>query len=145
MGSRQSGGMTCSHTTGPLGIVLRRAWRAAERRCDQVLREAGFSGPRWAILRTLHDRQAETQKQLAEMVGRRGATLTHHLDAMKADGLVLRTRNRDDHRPQGNRRGCDALIHMVKAYDAMLRRAVGMDAARFREVLGRILAVVGDD
>lgn len=74
-----------------------------EDRQPRVRRRTGRgrrSLPTWLILLSLKTRQLANQRQLAEAVGIRGATLTHHLDAMEADGLVTRHRNPQNRRIQ---------------------------------------------
>src|SRR6202161_3605059 len=52
------------------------------------------------ILRNLKIRKPANQRELAEAVGVREATLTHHLNAMDARGLVTRTREAANRRVQ---------------------------------------------
>ena len=69
---------------------------------------AGGSVPVWLVLISLKSqRLLASQRKLAEAIGIQGATLTHHLNAMEADGLV--TRRRDP----SNRR-----VHVVELTDA---------------------------
>lgn len=74
---------------------------------DQALAEAGGSLPVWLVLLNLKTRRIANQRELAEAVGVREATLTHHLNAMESDGLL--TRRRDEI----NRR-----IHVVELTEA---------------------------
>jgi MarR family transcriptional regulator, transcriptional regulator for hemolysin len=91
----------------PIGLQLARASRLVGRAFDDALGEAGGSMPVWLVLLNLKVRQTANQRDLAEAVGIREATLTHHLNAMEAAGLL--TRRRD----QANRR-----IHVVELTDA---------------------------
>jgi MarR family transcriptional regulator for hemolysin len=77
----------------PIGLVLTRTSRAVSRAFDQRLAEAGGSLPVWLILLALKTRPTRSQSELAEAVGIRGATLSHHLDGMEAAGLVTRRRD----------------------------------------------------
>ena len=77
----------------PIGLRLNQAARAVERAFDKALAEAGGSLPVWLILLNLKIRRPANQRELAEAVGVREATLTHHLNAMDARGLVTRTRD----------------------------------------------------
>ena len=77
----------------PIGLRLNQAARAVERAFDKALAEAGGTLPIWLILLNLKIHRPANQQKLAEAVGVREATLTHHLNAMDARGLVTRTRD----------------------------------------------------
>ena len=77
----------------PIGLELARAARTVSRAFDEALAQAGGSLPIWLILLNLKTRQVSSQRELAEAVGVREATLTHHLNAMDTQGLVTRTRD----------------------------------------------------
>ena len=66
-------------------------WRRA---FDKALEGAGGTLPVWLILLNLKIHRPGTQRDLAEKVGIREATLTHHLNAMDADGLITRIATR---------------------------------------------------
>ena len=87
----------------PLGLYLTKVSRTVSRAFDDALAEAGGSLPVWLVLISLKSRQLASQRELADAVGVQGATLSHHLNAMEAAGLV--TRRRDP----GNRR-----LHVVE-------------------------------
>src|SRR6202035_5590993 len=91
----------------PIGLRLAQASRTVERAFDEALAEAGGSLPVWLVLLNLKIRRPGNQRELAEAVGVKEATLTHHLNAMDSDGLI--TRRRDT----ANRR-----IHVVELTDA---------------------------
>lgn len=91
----------------PIGIRLASAARIVRRGFDEALAEVGGSLPEWLVLLNLKIRRPANQRELAEAVGVREATLTHHLNAMDVEGLV--TRRRD----ASNRR-----IHVVELTDA---------------------------
>jgi MarR family transcriptional regulator, transcriptional regulator for hemolysin len=91
----------------PIGLQLARAARLISRAFDDALGEADGSMPVWLVLLNLKIRPTANQRDLAEAVGIREATLTHHLNAMETAGLL--TRRRD----QSNRR-----IHIVELTDA---------------------------
>src|SRR5450755_568774 len=94
-------------TRTPVGLYLSRVARVVSRAFDQALAEAGGSLPVWLVLLNLKTRRIANQRELAEAVGVREATLTHHLNAMESDGLL--TRRRDE----VNRR-----IHVVELTEA---------------------------
>ena len=74
----------------PIGLRLNQAARAVGRAFDEALAAAGGSLPVWLILLNLKVRRPGTQRELAEAVGIREATLTHHLNAMSAGGLITK-------------------------------------------------------
>jgi MarR family transcriptional regulator, transcriptional regulator for hemolysin len=84
----------------PIGLRLSQASRAVERAFDEALAGAGGTLPAWLILLNLKIHRPGTQRELAEAVGIREATLTHHLNAMDADGLVTRSRGDANRRVQ---------------------------------------------
>jgi MarR family transcriptional regulator, transcriptional regulator for hemolysin len=98
----------------PLGLYLTRVSRVVSRAFDEALTEAGGSLPVWLVLISLKSGQLASQRELADAVGVRSATLTHHLDAMESAGLV--TRRRD---PQNRRLH---LVELTPAGDALFLR-----------------------
>lgn len=82
----------------PIGLVLAGTAKAASRAFDDALAAAGGSVPMWLILLSLKTRQVGNQRELADAVGVRGATLTHHLNAMEKAGLLTRQRDPDNRR-----------------------------------------------
>jgi MarR family transcriptional regulator, transcriptional regulator for hemolysin len=80
-----------AHT--PLGLHLTRVSRAASRAFDDALAEAGGSLPVWLVLVSLKGGGLASQRELAEEVGVKGPTLTHHLNTMESAGLVIRRRD----------------------------------------------------
>src|SRR4051812_15590196 len=77
----------------PIGLVLTRTSRTVSRAFDQRLAAAGGSLPIWLILLALKTRAVRSQSELADAVGIRGATLSHHLNGMEAAGLGPRRRD----------------------------------------------------
>jgi MarR family transcriptional regulator, transcriptional regulator for hemolysin len=77
----------------PIGLQLSQAARIVGRAFDDALAQAGGSLPVWLILLNLKIRKPENQRELAEAVGVREATLTHHLNAMDTRGLITRERD----------------------------------------------------
>ena len=77
----------------PIGLVLTRTSRTVSRAFDERLAAAGGSLPLWLILLALKTQTVRSQSDLADAVGIRGATLSHHLDGMEAAGLVTRRRD----------------------------------------------------
>jgi MarR family transcriptional regulator for hemolysin len=134
----------------PIGLRLNQAARAVGRAFDDALAEAGGSLPVWLILLNLKIRRPGTQRQLADAVGIREATLTHHLNAMDADGLITRTRdaaNRRVHIVTLTEKG-DQLFLALRAtamtFDAKLRTGLAdSDLATLETLLTRLSANVG--
>lgn len=134
----------------PIGLHLAQVAREVSRAFDDALAAAGGSLPVWLVLLNLKARRPGNQRELAEAVGIREATLTHHLNGMEASGLISRERD------QANRR-----IHVVKLTEAgeaaFLRlrdAAVGFDSqlragftdqqtAQLGELLDRLMANAG--
>jgi MarR family transcriptional regulator, transcriptional regulator for hemolysin len=129
----------------PLGLRLARAAKAVSRAFDDALTEAGGSRPTWLVLVSLKSKRVASQRELAEAIGIRGPTLTHHLDVMESAGLV--TRRRDP----GNRRvhlveltgAGDTLFHRLKgavaAFDQRLRHGISpRDIAKAEQLLDRL-------
>jgi MarR family transcriptional regulator for hemolysin len=98
----------------PLGLHLTRVSRTVSRAFDDALAEAGGSLPIWLVLISLKSRQLASQRELAEAVGIKGATLTHHLDAMESAGLVTRRRDPANRRLH--------LVELTPAGDALFLR-----------------------
>jgi MarR family transcriptional regulator for hemolysin len=97
----------------PIGLALTRAARTVSRAFDERLAAAGGSLPVWLVLLALKTGPVRSQSELAEAVGIRGATLSHHLDGMEAAGLV--TRRRD---PASRR---TSLVELTDAGSALFR------------------------
>ena len=129
----------------PIGLVLTRASRAVSRAFDERLARAGGSLPVWLVLLALKTRPIRSQSELAEAVGIRGATLSHHLDGMEAAGLVTRRRDPDNRRlhlveltPAGEEL-FGRLRSAAVAHDALLRTGLsGDEVARLEELLTRL-------
>src|ERR1700733_13487554 len=134
----------------PIGLRLSQAARAVERAFDEALGEAGGTLPVWLILLNLKIRKPANKRELAEAVGVREATLTHHLNAMDARGLVTRTRDAANRRVQVvalTEAGEAAFLRLrdtAVAFDAQLR-AGGSDAEvpRLSALLGQLAATAG--
>ena len=134
----------------PIGLRLAQAARAVERAFDEALGEAGGTLPIWLILLNLKIRKPANQRELAEAVGVREATLTHHLNAMDARGLVTRTRDAANRRVQVvalTEAGEAAFVRLrdtAIAFDAKLRAGlVDADLATLSTLLGHLAANVG--
>lgn len=133
----------------PIGLRLNQAARAVGRAFDEALAKAGGTLPVWLILLNLKVRRPGTQRELAEAVGISEATLTHHLNAMDADGLITRTRDRANRRIQVvelTEKGDQAFLSLAAAamaFDARLRAGLAdSDMATLATLLTRLSANV---
>ncbi len=134
----------------PIGLRLNQVARAVGRAFDEALAEAGGSLPVCLILLNLTIRRPGTQRELAEAIGIREATLTHHLNAMDADGLVVRTRDAANRRIQVvtlTEKGDQVFLALrtaAVAFDTRLRAGLDeADLATLTTLLTRLSANVG--
>jgi MarR family transcriptional regulator for hemolysin len=117
-------------TRPPIGLYLTRATRTVSRAFDDALAQAGGSLPAWLVLVNLKANPGANQRLIAEAMGISEATLTHHLNAMDADGLITRRRdpaNRRVHRLELTDTGEAAFTRFrnaAVAFDRRLRRGV---------------------
>jgi len=129
----------------PIGLRLNQAARTVERAFDDALAEAGGTLPVWLVLLNLTISKPANQRELAEAVGVREATLTHHLNAMDARGLITRTRHAANRRVQVvtlTEAGEAAFLRLrnaATAFDARLR--AGLDDADL-DTLDRLLGTL---
>jgi MarR family transcriptional regulator for hemolysin len=136
----------------PIGLTLARTAKIVGRAFDDALAAAGGSTPIWLILISLKTQPTSNQRELAGAVGIQGATLTHHLNAMEADGLITRRRdpaNRRVHQVRLTEQG-ETLFHRLataaRTHDQRLRAGFGEDElATLERLLGRMRVNVADD
>jgi MarR family transcriptional regulator for hemolysin len=135
----------------PIGLQLARAAKSVRRAFDDALAEAGGSIPVWLVLISVKGQQLHNQRELADAVGIRAATLTHHLNAMDAQGLVTRKRdpaNRRVHLVELTEQGeaaFAALRGAAMAFDERLRRGFApADVTALEDLLSRLEANVAD-
>jgi MarR family transcriptional regulator for hemolysin len=134
-------------TQPPIGLQLSRAARLVGRAFDDALVEAGGSLAVWLVLLNLKIADARSQRELADAVGIREATLTHHLNGMEADGLLTRRRsdtNRRVHVVALTDAGEAAFLRLRAAalhFDERLRSGLGeRELAGVRRALDRLAA-----
>ncbi|MEA2285231.1 MAG: MarR family transcriptional regulator, transcriptional regulator for hemolysin [Solirubrobacteraceae bacterium] len=84
----------------PLGLRLTRTARVASQEFERAMAEAGGSAPAWQVLLLVRSGQLDTQARIAQAMGVTQATLTHHLNALEAQGLVRRWRDQSNRRVQ---------------------------------------------
>jgi MarR family transcriptional regulator for hemolysin len=132
-------------TRPPIGLRLTRAARSVSRAFDDALAESGGSLPIWLVLISLKSQQPGNQRELADAVGIREATLTHHLNTMDTQGLITRRRdpaNRRVHLVELTEAG-EATFHRLRraagGFDQRLRHGItDDDVANLEDLLGRL-------
>jgi MarR family transcriptional regulator, transcriptional regulator for hemolysin len=129
----------------PIGLQLARTAKSVSRAFDEALAQAGGSIPAWLVLISIKSRNLGNQRELAEAVGIREATLSHHLNAMEAQGLVTRRRdpaNRRVHLVELTDEGEAAFLRLRDAavtFDQRLRRGFADDdVAGLEDLLARL-------
>jgi MarR family transcriptional regulator, transcriptional regulator for hemolysin len=135
----------------PIGLQLARTARGVGRAFDQALVAAGGSLPVWLVLLNVKTAAMGNQRELAEAIGIREATLTHHLNAMEADGLLSRRRdqaNRRVHVIELTAAGEETFVRLrdaATAFDRRLRRGLKEpELAELRQLLDRLSRNAGD-
>src|SRR6266702_720964 len=136
-------------TQPPVGLSLTRAARTIGRAFDETLAEAGGSLPAWLVLLARKTRSCR-QLLLAEAVGIREATLTHHLNAMEIAGLITRQRDPANRRihvvelTQAGEEMFGRLRDAAAAFDQRLRHGVSEEEiAGLRALLARLAENAG--
>lgn len=108
--------------------------------------------PIWSILIAFKaQRLMANQRRLAETLGIQGATLSHHLNTLEANGLVTRRRdpaNRRVHLVELTDRG-EALFHRLRAaamaFDQQVRSGFAeQEVETLERLLNRLRANVAD-
>lgn len=134
----------------PIGRDVAQTAKVLDRAFGSALAEAGGTLPTWLVLLALTQQPHRTQQEIARAVGIGGPTLTHHLDAMEAQGLVLRSRDDADRRAvrvELTAAGEEAFSRLRAAaveFDARLRDGLGEEELdRVRAVLARLRGNVG--
>jgi MarR family transcriptional regulator, transcriptional regulator for hemolysin len=134
----------------PIGLRLAAVARDVSRAFDDALATAGGSRPMWMVLLALKSGAAASQQQIADHIGIRGATLTHHLGGMEERGLVVRTREPGDRRTQVVRLTDEgeqlfvALAGAAGEFDQRLRRGLkNAEVAQLDGLLQRLHANAG--
>jgi len=129
----------------PVGLALARTAKSVSRAFDDALAQAGGSLPVWLVLLNIKSRQLGNQRELADEVGIKQATLTHHLNAMDTQGLVTRRRdpaNRRVHLVELTEAGEAAFVRLREAafaFNERLRRGFSDgELAGLEELLRRL-------
>jgi MarR family transcriptional regulator for hemolysin len=132
-------------TTQPLGLHLTRTARRVSQAFDRAMAEAGGSAATWQVLLLVRSGDWSTQSQLAKAMGVTGATLTHHLKGLEADGLVRRWREPANGRvqrveltPEGAEI-FERLRTVAQRHDERLRAALSdAEIGQLRAILDRL-------
>lgn len=134
----------------PIGLQLTQTSRVVSRAFDDALAAAGGSLPVWLVLVSLKSRSMASQRELAEVMGIREATLTHHLTSMESAGLVTRRRDAANKRIQvvelteAGEQMFGRLRDVAVDFDKQLRRGISAaEASALEDVLSRLEANVG--
>jgi MarR family transcriptional regulator, transcriptional regulator for hemolysin len=135
----------------PIGLQLSHAARVVSRAFDDALDAAGGTLPVWLVLLNLKIHRPSNQRELAAAVGVREATLTHHLNAMDARGLITRTRDPANRRIQLVALTPDGEAAFLRlraaamAFDSQLKTGLSeADLDTLGGLLGRLAANAGD-
>jgi MarR family transcriptional regulator for hemolysin len=134
----------------PMGLHINQAARVIAQAFDAALIEAGGSLPMWLVLLNLKTGRSAKQRELAEAIGIREATLTHHLNSMESDGLLTRSRseaNRRVHVVALTAAGEGLFVRLRQAaseFDRSLTRGVTVEARhQLAQGLDQLVANVG--
>jgi MarR family transcriptional regulator for hemolysin len=129
----------------PIGLHLARTARTVGRAFDDALEAVDGSLPVWLLLLNLKIQRNTNQRALAEAVGITGATLTHHLNAMERDGLLMRRRDpvdRRNHIVEITAAGETTFMRLAaaaQAFDERLRRGLTVaELAKLRTLLDQL-------
>ena len=134
----------------PIGLALQQATKQVQAAFEAALAVEGGSTSTWLVLLALKTQGGANQRGLADHLGLRQPTVTHHLAGLEAAGLVTRQRDPSNRRAQTvtlTDEG-EAMFHRLRTvavrFDGQLRegiREVELDA--FRGVLDRLVANAG--
>ena len=114
----------------PGGLAVARVARTLTRAFEDALAAAGGSQSVWLVLLQLKINPGATQRDLAEALELREATMPHHLSGMERDGLVTRRRdpaNRRVHQIELSEQGEQAFHRLRGAateFDERLRAGI---------------------
>jgi MarR family transcriptional regulator for hemolysin len=108
----------------PIGLQLSRTARAVSHEFERAMADAGGSASAWQVLLLVRSGQWGTQSDLAKAMGVTGATMTHHLNALEAQGMVRRWRDESNKRVQQ----VELTTQGVELFDRLREAAVSHDA-----------------
>ena len=135
----------------PIGLRLARTARVVTQAFERAMTEAGGSAATWQVLLLVRSERWGNQARMAEAMGITGATLTHHLNALEAKGLVRRWRDAGNRRVQrtaltpAGEELFDRLREVAMRHDERLRAQLGeAQTALLAELLDKLAAGVRD-
>src|SRR4051794_28882999 len=115
----------------PIGLQLARTARSVSQEFERAMADAGGSASAWQGLLLIRSGEWGTQSGLAKAMGITAATMTHHLGALEAQGLVRRWRDESNKRVQqveltdAGAELFDRLREAATAHDQRLRARLG--------------------
>jgi MarR family transcriptional regulator, transcriptional regulator for hemolysin len=131
----------------PVGLDLARTAKLMSQAFDAALAESGGTLPVWLALFSIKSQTLANQRQHAAAIGIQGATLTHHLNALEKQGLLIRRRDPSNRRVHQVELTEDGELMFVRlrqaalAFDARLRAGLsGHQLAAFADVLATLRA-----
>jgi MarR family transcriptional regulator for hemolysin len=131
----------------PIGLQLTRTAHVVAHAFDEALAGAGASLATWQVLLLVRSQAWGAQERIAEAMGISGATLTHHLNALEAQGLVRRWREAGNRRvqrvelTQAGQALFERLRDAATGFDRRLRSELSEhETAELRRLLGRLEA-----
>jgi len=129
----------------PLGRLLATTGRYVHERGNAALGPVGSSMATYLVLKMAGEWPGISQRRLAAIIGVEGPTLSHHLDRLEADGLVVRRRADDDRRvvsveiTECGRQQFSRTVGVMADLDAGLRaQFTERELATLRRLLGRV-------
>jgi MarR family transcriptional regulator for hemolysin len=132
----------------PIGLQLTQTARTVSQAFVRAMAEAGGSASTWQVLLLVRSRHWDKQSELAQAMGVTSATLTHHLNALEAGGLIRRWRepgNRRIQRVELTDEGVamfDRLRGVAVAHDARLRALLSAEEVeQLSALLDRLRAI----
>jgi len=135
-----------------VGFLLHYADRAFTKALAEELKSHDATISRWSVLRVLSEEEGISQVELADRMLVEKANLTTVLEAMVAEGLLVRPRDTQDKRKSKlflTARARDmkkALVPVVKSVNAEATRGMDDDSIRqFCELLTRVIANLESD
>ena len=136
----------------PIGLRLARTAHAVSQAFERAMAEAGGSASAWQVLLLVRSEQWGTQSGLAKAMGVSGATVTHHLNALEAQGLVRRWRddgNRRVQRVELTDEGSalfERLREVATRHDARLRSKLSdAETAQLADLLDKLRAGLDEE
>ena len=130
----------------PIGLLVSRTAKTLSRAFDDALVAAGGTTSTWLVLLSLKTAGHRTQGELAEVVGIRQPTLSHHLDGLERAGFVTREREAGNRRVQKVELTAEGealflrLRRAAGAFDGRLRAGLDdEDVGTLRRLLGQLV------